>query len=373
MPLNHSFQAAPPAVSSSFVEAYSSGQPMSGSFQAPAQQTPLASSPTYQTTRGAPTAPVYSSQRAPLAATNGHQYSSHPHKEAPQCQEECAEEECLDADQCGAENQAPRPGAGTCGVGFDSRPVLPATLAITTVLGGLCVALLQWPLLAELLGWDDVIKYIVGSTLALLYCVTLGCMMYCALCDPGQIGKEQDEKQLPLPKRTHKTWQFGRPVRRYDHYCRWLTNCIGLLNHREFLAMLVGLVSIAVYGMLVDVFLAYLLIQTDRHLQLVGVVLHFGYSFILLALAGPIFRIHAGLVSRNELASEWKRNEFYVATRCTRGVNVAANELSDDEFNDLFDHFVYDDRRNSFDKGCARNCLSFWCASRWRAKDSGEF
>ena len=32
--------------------------------------------------------------------------------------------------------------------------------------------------------------------------------------------------------------ELRQPIRRYDHYCRWLTNAVGLLNHREFVAML---------------------------------------------------------------------------------------------------------------------------------------
>ena len=38
--------------------------------------------------------------------------------------------------------------------------------------------------------------------------------------------------------------------------------------------------------------------------SMVLVALHLGYCFALLALAGPILRIHVGLISRNELAQE---------------------------------------------------------------------
>jgi hypothetical protein len=87
----------------------------------------------------------------------------------------------------------------------------------------------------------------------------------------------------------------------------------------------------------------------------------------------PILKIHAGLISRNELASEWKRNDFYIAKRCKRGVNVQVNELSDDEFNELFDEFEYDERRNNYDKGRCKNCMNFWCVSRWEKKQKGDF
>merc|ERR1719188_2905624 len=98
-------------------------------------------------------------------------------------------------------------------------------------------------------------------------------MTYCSFSDPGQLQRDRgqggrlgklsarSDKQDPfademgMPKRAYKSWQYKRPVRRYDHYCRWLANCIGLLNHREFVAMLVGLVLIGGLGIVVDVLL----------------------------------------------------------------------------------------------------------------------
>merc|ERR1712008_579846 len=103
------------------------------------------------------------------------------------------------------------------------------------------------------------------------------------------------------------------------------------------------------------------------------VVLHLCYSMGLIGLAGPILRIHVGLVSRNEIAHEWKKNTHYIVRKCKQGENVNANALSDDEFNSLFDTFVYDGSRNPFDKGVSSNCWSFWCTSRWHEDQLGEF
>merc|ERR1719517_412974 len=104
-------------------------------------------------------------------------------------------------------------------------------------------------------------------------------MLYRALTNPGELQKdyspppgaalinaksssnecgtdtEEDGPDRSLPRRAHKCWQYDQPIRRYDHYCRWLTNVIGLLNHREFLVMVVGLVAIGVFGMALDTFL----------------------------------------------------------------------------------------------------------------------
>merc|ERR1719263_597803 len=140
----------------------------------------------------------------------------------------------------------------------------------------------------------------------------------------------------PLPKRAHKTWLYRGPVRRYDHYCRWVTNCIGLLNHREFFIMVCGLVVIAVLGTAIDLVALIAVFSRANWLARIAVLLHLFYSVVLMALAGPILRIHVGLVLRNELANEWKRNDFYVVMGKHGGL-ISVNELSDDEFNARFD------------------------------------
>merc|ERR1719418_146633 len=111
-------------------------------------------------------------------------------------------------------------------------------------------------------------------------------MAWCAFADPGQLRK--DQQASITPKRAYKSWQYKRAIRRYDHYCRWLSNCIGLLNHREFLAMLCGLVAIGILGIILDVFL---LITTAREMDhwttSLLLVLHLAYSLILTSLVGP--------------------------------------------------------------------------------------
>jgi len=301
-----------------------------------------------------------------------------PTKPMRECDDECAEEECLDADQCGAENRPPKPENLVCGI--DTRPLLPIGLAVSTIIGGLTMMLVQLPLLCRLVSISETSVSTVGLV---LYGITLGCMCYCAFGDPGQMAKGRGSSdwamsgdlspEAPMPKRAHTTWQYKRPIRRYDHYCRWLSNCIGLLNHREFVVMLVGLVVIAVLGSLVDAVLALSMLSRGFWIDEMLVVLHLIYSIGMLALAYPILRIHVGLVSRNELAAEWKRNDFYVAEKSKKGENVSVNELSDDEFNHLFDHFVYDRRKNAFDRGWWKNCVGFWCRTRWSAEQTGEF
>jgi hypothetical protein len=291
-----------------------------------------------------------------------------------ECDEECAEEECFDPDRCGAEDRPPKPEQLWCGI--DTRPLLPIALAISTVIGALVMMLVQLPLLCRKFGGLSESTATVGFLL--LYGITLGCMTYCAFADPGQLGKSRDAYldglgSEQLPRRAYKSWQYRRPVRRYDHYCRWLSNSIGLLNHREFFTMLIGLVTIGFVGIVVDFVLAVSMEQKGFWNDEVLIIMHLCYSVALLALAFPILRIHLGLISRNEMAAEWKRNEFYIAKTSKRGNDVPVNDLSDEEFNSLFDKFVYDKKRNSFDRGCFKNCFTFWCIPRWSKEQIGEF
>lgn len=298
---------------------------------------------------------------------------------APECEDECAEEEC-DPDQCGDETRGPR--KENC---IDTRPLLPMGLAVSTLLGAVCMLVCQLPVLNSLIGGFEFVLGMFIAVFLILYVVTLGCILYCFLCDPGQLRRDYAQHYTameplsqgprakpPLPKRTQKTWLYRLPVRRYDHYCRWVTNCIGLLNHREFFTMVAGLVVIAVLGTAVDLVALMAVFSRGTWLARACVSFHLFYSVVLMSLAGPILRVHFGLVCRNELASEWKRNDFYVVLG-PEGHPVHVNDLDDDEFNRQFERFTYDKERNAFDKGWQDNCWSFWCIPRWPPHQMGEF
>ncbi|CAE7405728.1 PFA3 [Symbiodinium sp. CCMP2592] len=200
---------------------------------------------------------------------------------------------------------------------------------------------------------------------------------YCSLADPGTLRKTLntplDLEQGERPLRAHESWQYGRKIRRYDHYCKWVHNVIGLLNHREFVVMLVCLCVIGLFGVILDVYLALLLAQKGMWEDEIAVVSHLAFSVGLLAIEGPIFKIHIGLVSRNELGQEWKHHTFYVVAR--DGNLVPVDDLDVDEYNQLFDSkaFIYDSSRNRWDNGWTNNCWKFWCWPRWPAGELGEF
>eukprot|EP00930_Biecheleria_cincta_P024170 TRINITY_DN17330_c0_g1_i1.p1 TRINITY_DN17330_c0_g1~~TRINITY_DN17330_c0_g1_i1.p1 ORF type:complete len:374 (+),score=43.45 TRINITY_DN17330_c0_g1_i1:51-1124(+) len=281
-------------------------------------------------------------------------------------QENCGEELCLDHEKFGADDQAPS-GEYTF-FGFDLKPILPVALAASTVLGAICMLLVQAPMLSRLTHVPETVVYAVCG---ILYAVTLGCMAFCAFADPGQVPK----KQQGQPKRAHKTWLYPRPIRRYDHYCKWLHNVIGLWNHREFVTMVIGLTAIGVFGVAVDACLAILMLQKGFLQTEVIILLHLGYSVALVFIAGPICQIHVGLVSRNEVAQEWKKSEHCIVRHTRKGENVPVPELDDDEYNEAFDAgtFVYDKSRNPWDQGYFNNCFVFWCNSRWPKDEPGEW
>jgi len=312
--------------------------------------------------------------------TNSH--NREPVRRGPECEEECAEDECGEECKDGPQDKT------NLACGFDTRPALPLVLGMSTVLGAASFTLAQVPFIFSKYELDSTSQKIIYSIVGLLFGVTLGCMIYAAFADPGQIAQsveddsdasDKDDQSCvgPMPKRAHQTWQYIRPVRRYDHYCRWLVNCIGLMNHREFLLMCAGLTTICIMGALTDCWLMCVLYTEGKYLSrpwlFWSILGHFLYSLLKLHYVGPIFRLHCGLVARNELADEWKRNFFQVAKKAKKGKNIPAADLSDDEYNALQDDFIYDPKRNAHDRGCGNNCGAFWCRSRWSPKELGEF
>lgn len=188
-------------------------------------------------------------------------------------EQQCAEEEC-DADECGDERKPPADSVDC--FGNDKRPYLPLMLFGSTLIGALHMLIVQFPIIKEELVWG----YQIRATFLCIYVLTLGCLVYCVLCDPGKLPVQEQELFLQthasgeLPRRCHKMWLFKQPIRRYDHYCRWLTNAVGLLNHREFIIMLAGLLTIGLGGCLVDFVLVVWTSSEGRHFTGFLLVMH---------------------------------------------------------------------------------------------------
>jgi len=235
---------------------------------------------------------------------------------------------------------------------------------------------LQRRLVAELLGGSR--AFTVG--VAALYAAILLCAAFVGLADPGQLQGEQCAQWLAdeaaLPKRAHKSWLYERPVLRFDHYCRWLGNCIGLRNHREFMLMTCSLSAAALLGAAVDAVLLFARARAGEEEAWVTellLLLHLVYSLAFARYVVPIFRLHVGFVSRNELAREWKEDLHYVVHDAVTGEPVAVADLDVDEYNEHFDSFEYERSLNPYDQGWRQNCWTFWCTPRWAGGQLGEF
>lgn len=191
-------------------------------------------------------------------------------------EQQCAEEEC-DADECGDERKPPADSVDC--FGNDKRPYLPLMLFGTTLVGALHMLMIQFPIIRDELSSGSAVR----GFFLFVYVLTLGCLVYCVLCDPGKLPVKEMEVFLQthssgeLPRRCHKMWLFKQPIRRYDHYCRWLTNAIGLLNHREFVLMLAGLLTIGLGGCLVDFVLIVWTSSEGRHFTGFFLIMHLTY------------------------------------------------------------------------------------------------
>lgn len=250
----------------------------------------------------------------------------------------------------------------------DSRGrLLPMGLVGSLLFGVMCTALVQRQVVDEVFGSTTALVFI--GVAACVFLVTFLFLTLAALSDPGQVPSNADR----VPQRSHKNFLYPRHLLRYDHYCRWIMNCIALKNHREFFVMLVGLVCISIGGFCVDIPLLCICVSRNEWFFALALSLHFGYSAGFCYYVLPIFRLHVRFVSRNELANEWKSDLFYVLEDEDTGDYTWVGDLDPMVFNERYDDFQYDPTRNPWDKGCPMNCCLFWCTSRSSEREYGEF
>ena len=76
---------------------------------------------------------------------------------------------------------------------------------------------------------------------------------------------------------------YDRCVYKFDHYCVWIGNCVGGLNHRYFLALLFSLSAMCIHGIcaIINVFSAAVAIyhiQTTGGAHLIAVTIHWCHT-----------------------------------------------------------------------------------------------
>ena len=114
--------------------------------------------------------------------------------------------------------------------GKDFKPFLPHTLGLSIVTGAAFMTFAAIPMLCSIqsVAPSPLIAVELG-----LNAIGLGLMLYCGYSDPGQRKKTrdlelghsgEDNESGSGPKRSHKSFQYNRRIRRYDHFCKWVNN-----------------------------------------------------------------------------------------------------------------------------------------------------
>mmetsp|Transcript_9878 Transcript_9878/g.24420 ORF Transcript_9878/g.24420 Transcript_9878/m.24420 type:complete len:808 (-) Transcript_9878:476-2899(-) len=107
------------------------------------------------------------------------------------------------------------------------------------------------------------------------------------------------------PDRTHFCSAMGRNVLRMDHYCPWLSNCVGYFNHKYFVLFLFYC-SIAsnmcTYGLFKLLASKQITLHAGHQLM---VAEGQGLSIVLSSILTPFFTFHCWLLSRNMTTIEF--------------------------------------------------------------------
>ncbi|CAE7204688.1 unnamed protein product [Symbiodinium natans] len=265
-----------------------------------------------------------------------------------------------------AKTETEAPAQTTCWDRIDPR-LLPVVLTVSLLSSATCWFFLQCPLLSEK-GIGALSSLRAGA--AMPFMLAFGLMAFASKVDPGMVPEGDPDRPI---ERSYKSSQFPRRIRRYDHFCRWLLNGIGLYNHREFFMLLMVFTFMVAGSSIVDVYLLTAFLHPEHWVVECLLVGHLAYLGVFAYGLLPIVRLHVAFVSRNELANEWKDDLNYVVDDLEMGTSKWVGELDTEEFNEKFDRFRYEPTRNRWDQGWQMNCYLFWCVPRWDRHQTGEF
>lgn len=361
----------------SFIPPTASGTQGSGIYTA-GTMSPIGTlkAPGTMTAPGTLTAPSASPSRHPTGPIQTHH--SFPGGGGAGREWVAAEDDCTREDECGGDDQGPSRTEYICGI--DKKPLLPAGLVLSCVASGICLVLVQVQLLRRYNGIQGSVHLALLLSLVSLHAGTLILMFYCMNADSQTKSRKRGSQAEgeSIPPRAHKTWLYDRPIRRFDHHCRWLLNSIALNNHRSFIVMLVGLTMIGIFSWFVDIWVFVTAFNDNLWieipLKLFAVALHFVYATGVLYLVIPIIGIHATLISRSELAKDVTKDTYRVLQR--EGLeDVPVLQLDSEAYQQALDEdrqFEYSAELNPYDKGMVINCTNFWCASR-SENQKGDF
>jgi len=159
--------------------------------------------------------------------------------------------------------------------------------------------------------------------------------------------------KIVVPFRSKHCKELDRCVYRYDHYCPFVGNAIGLKNHRLFVLFLSwNVVCISLYF-----YLLYKWVQRQSNADQFKHIKTHIFEFILLTILPGIACFILLIFAFSLLV-----NNLYLISR-----NLTTNEyINYKKYEYLFQDGIY---KNVYSKGCYRNCLQFWCKHKKQAMD----
>ncbi|XP_012876823.1 PREDICTED: probable palmitoyltransferase ZDHHC12 [Dipodomys ordii] len=211
----------------------------------------------------------------------------------------------------------------------------------------------------ELRQWEEQGELLLPLTFLLLVLGSLLLYLAVSLMDPGYVNtqpqpqEEPKEEQtamvppaIPLrrcryclvlqPLRARHCRDCRRCVRRYDHHCPWMENCVGERNHPLFVAYLALQLVVLLWGL-------YLAWSGLRFFQPWGLWLRSSGLLFATFLLLSLFSLVAGLLLASHL--------YLVASNTTTWEFISSHRIA----------YLRQRPNNPFDRGLTRNLAHFFC------------
>ncbi|XP_075416798.1 palmitoyltransferase ZDHHC12 isoform X1 [Tenrec ecaudatus] len=209
----------------------------------------------------------------------------------------------------------------------------------------------------ELRRWEEQGALLLPLAFLLLVLGSLLLYLSVSLMDPGYVNMQPQEESreehaamvpqvvalrrcryclVLQPLRTRHCQECGRCVRRYDHHCPWMENCVGERNHPLFVAYLALQLAVLLWALSLAWSGLRFFQPWGQWLQSSGLLCA---TFLLLCL----FAMVAGLLLASHL--------YLVASNTTTWEFMASHRIA----------YLRQRTSNPFDRGLIRNLARFFC------------